>query len=155
MARQMKVRFLRTRDWAGLVAIALVVVMLFSEGAAAQMLLYAAALALLGALFLLAEEDLEARHQHYIARPQTGLGRVSVWATLAGVALALGLPLAMTSSDASTLTLASAGLVVMGASGAVGLVSWFKDDERSWMVLLTVLTGMGAVAYLLSELMYG
>lgn len=156
MAQVMKVRFTRTRDWLGLVGVALGVVAFLSEGLTARLFLYAGALALLGAIYVWAEEDMEATHGHLLSRPRTMLGATSVWLAAAGlVVLGVGAAffgvLGAAPLTGWSLAVAVTGLVVLVGAGAVAMASWFAEHERSWLVLLAVAGGMGALVLMLSR----
>lgn len=147
---------------AGALVVAVVMAMVFAPSEYARAMLYTVAfwVALL-ALVVAAIVHLRQRHLRPTVAPVTRLGRWSLGLVLAAVVILMGMraliPL-VAGPDAGpgvpifVFSVAAIGCLV--ASGVTAVIAWFRRDERSIPVLLTVLPGLFAAYFVVGEFVF-
>ena len=145
---------------AGVLAVVMLLAVLFVRPMEAAAWVYTAAffVGLVG-VALAAADSLHERHQRLAFLPQTRLGWWSLGVAIAGVALFVVGAFVLTSNrpEGPGVPMFLVSVPALGgliAAGIIAVVAWFHRQERSLLVLLTVLPSLFAIYFVIGEFVF-
>ena len=145
---------------AGVLAVVMLLAVLVVRPMEAAAWVYTAAffVGLVG-VALAAADSLHERHQRLAFLPQTRLGWWSLGVAIAGVALFVVGSFVLTSNrpEGPGVPMFLVSVPALGgliAAGIIAVVAWFRRQERSLLVLLTVLPSLFAVYFVMGEFVF-
>ena len=145
---------------AGVLAVVMLIAVLFVRPMEAAAGVYTAAFFVeLVGVALAAADSLQERHQRLAFLPQTRLGWWSLGVAIAGVALFVVGAFVLTSNrpEGPGVPMFLVSVPALGgliAAGIIAVVAWFRRQERSLLVLLTVLPSLFAIYFVIGEFVF-